>query len=177
MFISGFKVGRRGDGMEASYLLFSYDALLLCEANVEHLRYWKRVLICFELMSELKINFEQTEIIPIGKVMGKIGLLVLLQGCMPSFYIPRIAFGSFSQSSTVWNSIEERFKRKLTYSKEQDLSHQIDPYQRVFIIIHNPQKSEDQTEKELKRVFMGNHLEGRKIHLMKWVTICKYNKY
>lgn len=58
MFISGFKVGRRGDGMEASYLLFSYDALLLCEANVEHLRYWKRVLICFELMSELKINFE-----------------------------------------------------------------------------------------------------------------------
>ena len=68
-FIRGFKVmGRRGEGVSISHLLFVDDTLLFCEDNKDQLEFWKWVVICFEVVSNLKINMQKSEIIPIGGV-------------------------------------------------------------------------------------------------------------
>ena len=67
-FIRGFKVmGRSGEGASISHLLFVDDTFLFCEDNRNHLVFWKWVVIYFEVVSDLKINLQKSEIIPIGE--------------------------------------------------------------------------------------------------------------
>ena len=46
--ICGFKVeGRRGDGECVSHLLFAYDTILFCDADVEQILHIRLLLLCF----------------------------------------------------------------------------------------------------------------------------------
>lgn len=39
-----------------SHLLFANDTLLFCETNSGHLQSFNAILLCFEVVSKLKIN-------------------------------------------------------------------------------------------------------------------------
>ena len=68
-FISGFTVGGRGgDGEEISHLLFADDTIIFCEASQERVTHLCWLLMWFEAMSGLKINFEKSKVIPAGEV-------------------------------------------------------------------------------------------------------------
>ena len=70
----------------------------------------------FEAYSGLRINLEKSKLIPVGKVHN-IEDLALELGCkagyLPSHYLGLPLRAPF-KSVTVWDSVEERFQKKLT---------------------------------------------------------------
>jgi hypothetical protein len=51
-----------------SHLLFANDTILFYDANVDQLLHFKMVLICFEVVISLKVNFSMSEIVLVGEV-------------------------------------------------------------------------------------------------------------
>jgi hypothetical protein len=50
-----------------SSLLFADDTLIFfCKANLDHLYNLQCIVLCFEVVSGLKINLAKSEIVPIG---------------------------------------------------------------------------------------------------------------
>ena len=70
----------------------------------------------FEAISGLRINLNKSEIIPVGRITD-VDVLSMELGCkvgaLPSSYL-RLPLGAPHNSVTVWNGIEERFRKRLT---------------------------------------------------------------
>ena len=75
-------------------------------------------------MSEMKISLEKSEVIPVGEVdlleelACEIGCKV---GKLPSYYLG-LSLGASHKSVVVWDSVEERFQRRLSLWKRHYLS-------------------------------------------------------
>ena len=124
-FISGFTIGERGgDGEEISHLLFANDTIIFCKASQQQVTHLCWLLMWFEAMSRLKINLEESEVIPIGEVdlleelACEIGCKV---GKLPSFYLG-LPLGASHKFVAVWDGVEERFQRRLSLWKRHYLS-------------------------------------------------------
>ena len=65
--VSGLKGGMMR-GVEVSNLFFADDTLIFYNASKENLEYLSWVFMWFEACSDLKINLEKSELIPIGEV-------------------------------------------------------------------------------------------------------------
>ena len=124
-FIRGFKVmGRSGERASVSHLLFVDDTFLFCEDNRNRLVFWKWVVICFEVVSDLKINLQKSEIIPVGGVEDVDRAATVFgykEGNLLTTYLG-LPLGAPHNSCRVWDVVEERFKRKLATWKKQYLS-------------------------------------------------------
>ena len=124
-FISGCRFGGR-DGRELviSYLLYADDTVLFCEANSEQLMYLGWTLMWFEAYSGLKINLSKSEIILVGRV-DNIEMLASELGCgvgsLPTTYMG-LQVGAPHRAMGVWDTIEERFRKRLTSWKRQYIS-------------------------------------------------------
>ena len=124
-FLSACKVkGTSEEGVQISHLLFVDDTLVFCQASQDHLTYLSWLLMWFEVMSRLRINLEKSELIPIGRVEN-INDLALDFGCrvgsLPSTYLGLPLSAPF-KSVTVWDGVEERFRRRLAMWKRQYIS-------------------------------------------------------
>jgi hypothetical protein len=63
-FIFGFLVRARNDNtLVVSHLLFVNDTLSFCWVALNNLRYLRCVLLCFEVVSGLKINMAKFELV------------------------------------------------------------------------------------------------------------------
>ena len=79
--LSGFSVGNlEGRSLMVSHLLFADDTLIFCEPNLDHILILRLILIWFEAVSGLKINFGKSEIVPVGAVQ-QIDLFLAVLGC------------------------------------------------------------------------------------------------
>ena len=90
-FIRGFKIeGRWEIENQVSHLLFADDTLLFCEDDEEQLNFWKYIIMCFELVSDLKIDQQKSEVIPVGETMD-VNRATSLFGCkvgkLPTSYL------------------------------------------------------------------------------------------
>ena len=90
-FIEGFKVGSSGGvGRDMLHLLFVDDTVLFYEANSEQLRYLSWVFLWFKVISSLKVNMDESEAIPVGRV-DSLENIVSMLGCrigkLPTSYL------------------------------------------------------------------------------------------
>uniref|UniRef100_A0A7N2QYR9 Uncharacterized protein n=1 Tax=Quercus lobata TaxID=97700 RepID=A0A7N2QYR9_QUELO len=123
--IRGFKAnGRRGDGVCVSNLLFANDTNLFCYAVVEKILHVRMLLLCFEVVTGLKVNVCMSEMVPIG-VVDNVHVLAGLLGCrvgnLPMSYLG-MPVGASHKSSSFWNPILEKFERRLARWKKLYLS-------------------------------------------------------
>ena len=119
-FLSGHKfVGRSEESLQISHLLFVDDTLVLCKDSEDQLSslYW--ILLWFKAFSGLRINLEESVIMPVGPVEN-VDQLALELGCkvgaLPTAYLG-LPLGSRQASNSVWDSVEEKFQRNLAMWK------------------------------------------------------------
>ena len=124
-YVVGSRIAvERGDNLSISHLLYADDTILFCEADNDRLKFMSWILMWFEAMSGLKINLNKSEIIPIGLVTNA-AELALEMGCkigsLPTSYLG-LPLGAKHKALGVWDSIEERFRKRLTSWKAQYIS-------------------------------------------------------
>ena len=119
-FIEGFLVkGRYDVGVEISHLFFVDDTLIFCDTSKENLEHLSWVFMWFEACSELKINLEKTELIPIGDVPNLEEFVEVLGrkvGTLPTTYL-RLPLGAPHKFIKVWKGWK-RVPKKSCFMEE-----------------------------------------------------------
>lgn len=101
--IKGFKVGIR-IGIIVSHLLLADDTLIFCGAEQDQIRYLKLILIIFEIISGLHINFQKSVICPVNAVENVQRLAETLGwniGTFPTTYLG-LPLGARYKNTSVW---------------------------------------------------------------------------
>ena len=115
---------RRSEELVISHLLYADDTLLFCEANKDQLMFLSWTLTWFEAVLGLRINLNECEIIQIGPVVNVEELaleLVCEVGSLPTSYLG-LPLGAKHKTLGVWDSVEERFRKRLASWKIQYIS-------------------------------------------------------
>ena len=106
-------LGRNGEGLEISYLLFADDTLVFCDATSFQMTYLSWLFMWFEAISNLKINLDKSELIPVGWV-SNVMELVAISGCkvgaLPTTYLG-LPLTVAHNSVVAWDGVEERFRK------------------------------------------------------------------
>lgn len=76
------------------HLQYADDRLIFCGAEVEQLRYLRVILVLFEGISGMHINWSKSSLYPINEVHNMETLHIILDGQVGALnYIPWDAFG------------------------------------------------------------------------------------
>ena len=178
-FISGYKFeGRNGTERQITHLLFADDTLVFCKDTEDEMVYLFWILAWFEAMSGLSINLDKSSLIPVGRVEN-VEILASELGCkveyLPAAYLG-LPLGAKRKDSSVWDGVEERFRKRLAKWKRQYISKggrltlirsclsNLPTY--VMSLFRMPRKVKIRLEK-IQRDFLwgGGNLE-RKIHIV-----------
>jgi hypothetical protein len=121
----GFVVGGSGNELvHISHLLFADDTLIFTRASPVQVQTISNLLICFELVSGLKVNLAKSILVPVGKV-SDIGVLVEILGCevgsLPITYLG-MPLGVRFKDKAFWNGVVEKSVRTLASWKRSYLS-------------------------------------------------------
>ena len=185
-FISGCRFrGRDGGEIVISHLLYADDTIIFCDANAEQLMYLRWTLMWFEAFSGLKINIFKSEIIPLGRV-DNVEELAAELGCgvgsLPTKYLG-LPLGAPHRATGVWDSIEERFRNRLSSWKRQYISKggrltlirsTLSSLPIYFLSLFRIPKIVWSRLEKIQRDFLwgGGNFE-RKPHLVNWIIVCR----
>jgi hypothetical protein len=115
--LSDFKVGSRDTRwVHVSHLLFADDTLIFFDANPEHIFNLRLLFTWFEAISGLRINFNKSEMVPIGNVVNMAGLAAIM-GCKTISLLMNylgLPLGANFKSKSIWDPILEKMERKLS---------------------------------------------------------------
>ena len=174
----------RGEDMVISHLLYADDTLIFCQANKEQLKYLSWILMWFEALSGLKINLNKSEVIPIGivdnveELASKLGCKV---GSLPTPYLG-LPLGAKHKAIGVWDSIEERFRKRLASWKMQYISKggratlirstlsSLPIY--YLSLFRMPQRVCARLERIQRQFLWGGSDQEKKISLVNWAIVC-----
>jgi hypothetical protein len=123
--ISGFSVGSsESDRVIVSHLLFADDTLIFCGATTSQIRHIGALLVCFEAVAGLKVNFSKSALVPVGP-LDNVGQLAGLLGCrsseVPLKYLGLLLGASFKLKA-MWVGLEDLMSRRLAPWKRLYLS-------------------------------------------------------
>ncbi|WMV45337.1 hypothetical protein MTR67_038722 [Solanum verrucosum] len=124
-WIRGFDVAREGtERLEVTHLQYADDTLIFCDAEEQQLKYLRVILVIFEGISGLHINWRKSMMYPINEVHNMSCLASILGGeigVLPTIYLG-MPLGAKSKSIDIWNSLIEKCEKKLAKWKFQYLS-------------------------------------------------------
>ena len=110
--------------MQISHLLFADDTLVFCKDEKDQMVYLSWILVWFEAFYGLKINLEKSSILPmrrVGNLEEQAEELGCLSGILPTTYLG-LPLEAKHNSTTVWDGVEERFRKRLALWKRQYIS-------------------------------------------------------
>ena len=184
-YLSGSRIAvGRGEDLSISYLPYADDTLIFCEADLDQLKFLSWILMWFEAMAGLKINLAKSEIIPVGPVSNLAELASELGckiGSFPTSYLG-LPLGAKHKALGVWDSIEERYRKRLGAWKTQYIS----KGGRITLIrstlsslpiyylslFRMPQKVCVRLERIQRQFLWGGNAPEKKISLVRWATVC-----
>jgi len=112
--LSCFSVGSRPPVINISHLLFADDILVFCEANPDHLRFLRVLLVCFEAVFGLKVNLAKSLLVPVGNV-DNVAELASILGCgtssLPLKYLG-MPLGARHKATSIWYDIAVKMERR-----------------------------------------------------------------
>ena len=124
-WITGFEVSTNNErSLEVTHLQYADDTLIFCDANEEQLKYLRVILVLFEGISGLHINWGKSHIYPINSVPNIELLATILGGevdSLPTVYLG-MPLGAKSRSKNIWDAVLEKCEKKLSRWKAQYLS-------------------------------------------------------
>ena len=138
----------------------------------------------FKAISRLKVNLSKTEVFPVGESIPMETLASVL-GCkiksLPTTYLV-LSLGAPYKSTKVWDTMEERFRKRLSIWKRQCLSKggsltllksTLSSLSTYFISLFVIPKRVCTRLEKIQRDFLwgGGALEN-KPHLVSWKVIC-----
>ena len=119
-FISGFKFkGRNGTKRQITHLLFADDTLVFYKDTEDQMVYLNWILAWFKALSGLRMNLDKSSLLPMRRVENVEGLALEL-GCQIGSLIIKylgLPLGAKHNSISVWDGVEERFRKKLAIWK------------------------------------------------------------
>jgi hypothetical protein len=183
--LTGFSVGSSEfEALVVNHLLFADDTLIFCGAQEEQIRHLRRVFLCFEVASSLRINLGKSEVVPIGAVED-VNRLAHLLGCrvasLPLTYLG-LPLGTSYKSMSIWNGVIEKMERRLAGWKRIYLSEggrltllkstlsNLPTY--LLLLFPIPVRVANRLDKIQKAFLWGGIGDEAKFHLVKWNRIC-----
>ncbi|RVW13630.1 LINE-1 reverse transcriptase-like [Vitis vinifera] len=123
-FFPAVGFGERGEELIVSHLLFVDDTLIFYKVRREQLTNLSWILAWFEAASGLRINLAKSVLIPVGEV-DELEELAAELGCrlgaLPTVYLG-LPLGAHHKTSSSWDGVEERMRRRLAWWKRQYIS-------------------------------------------------------
>ncbi|RVX06605.1 LINE-1 reverse transcriptase-like [Vitis vinifera] len=124
-FLAGCRLrGRGGVELNVSHLLFADDTIIFCKAEREQVTNLSWILAWFEAASGLRINLAKSALILVGQV-DELEELAAELGCrlgvFPTVYLG-LPLGAHYKTSSSWDGVEERMRRRLAQWKRQYIS-------------------------------------------------------
>ena len=188
-YLSGTKIADgRGEELVISHLLYADDTLLFCKANNDELKFISWILMWFEAVSGLKINLNKSEILPIGPVANLEELAIELGckvGSLPTTYLG-LPLGAKHKALSMWDSVEERFRKRLASWKLQYISKggratlirsslsSLPIYH--LSLFRAPLKVCARLERIQRQFLWGGSDLEKKVSLVSWSTVCTEKK-
>lgn len=182
--IKGAEIGP--NGLIVSHLQFADDTIIFCNNDKEELKYVKRILRCFQLMSGLKINFSKSMVCGVGVEDEVVEEMSEIMGCikseLPMKYLG-LPLGANPRRIKTWQPIVERVKKRLAVWKSRSLSiggritlikstlSSLPIYYMSLFKI--PIAVAKCLEKIQRRFLWGGTDEKRKLHHVKWEVITR----
>ncbi|XP_015939818.1 uncharacterized protein LOC107465352 [Arachis duranensis] len=121
--ISPLLVGQ--DNIELSHLQFAYDTILFCPRDEATIRNYKRLLRCFEVLSGLSINFDNSSLILVNCDSEWSQRMCNLLGCkeasLPIKYLG-VPLGANPRLVKTWKLIIDKVEDKLSLWKAKSLN-------------------------------------------------------
>jgi hypothetical protein len=184
-YLEGFSVDNaNASSLKVSHMLFADDTLVFCGATRDQLQHLKGVLLCFEAVSELRINLGKSEIVPVGPIADVDNLVQVLGGriaSLPMKYMG-LPLGARYKSKDIWNPILEKMERRLVGWKRSYFSKggrltliksTLSSLPTYFLSLFAVPASVAHRIEKLQRDFLWGGIEDEfKYHLVNWHTIC-----
>ena len=183
--ISGYKfMDRSGEEVQITHVLFADDTLMFYRDTKEEITNLSWILLWFEAISRLNINLEKSTVLPVRDVEDLEGLARELGckiGSLPISYLG-LPLGERRNSASVWDGVEERFRRKLAIWKRQYISEggrltlirstlsNMPIY--LMLVFRLPKGVQNRLEKIQRDFLWGGGSLERKIHLVNWKYAC-----
>lgn len=106
-----------------SHIIFADDTLILCDAESSQILYLRVILLAFEAISGLHINFSQSKLFLVNEVQNIQFLADILRcsiGSFPTTYLG-LPLGAKSTSVSIWDGVLEKCGKRLSNWKRQYL--------------------------------------------------------
>ena len=121
--ISGFKPTINGPTV--THLQYADDTLIFCEAEDEQIKNVVAVLMCFEAVSGLKVNFSKSALLGVEEEAHLMEVLAIIMGCKVGSFLTTylglpLCLGR--PSKEVWNTMVDRVEQKMATWKAKYLS-------------------------------------------------------
>ncbi|CAL1404024.1 unnamed protein product [Linum trigynum] len=172
---------------EVSHLLYADDAIIFCDASEEEVFHLTAILLWFQNITGLKVNFDKSKLFPVGEVEYMDRFAQIL-GCdwqfLPTIYLG-LPLGAPPTSSSNWNNVLGKVSSRLEVWMASYLSLagritlcnavlEIQPAY-LFCLFNAPRFVVDKLEK-IQRDFIWSGRQGEnKLHLVPW-DVCKAPK-